>query len=51
MASQNIPAVSGERLGMRGDVGVGKPGPTPDTRHDDAARRHPVGVPDLKEFP
>ena len=34
---------------MRGDVGVGEGGPTPDTLHADATRRHPMEVTDLKE--
>ena len=35
-----------EHIGMCGNVGVGELGPTPDARHDDAARHHRVQVPD-----
>ena len=38
----------GEHLGVGGDVGVGELRPTPHTRHDDAARRHGVEVPNLR---
>ena len=34
---------------MCGDVGVGELGPTPNDCHDDAARRHLVGVPNLRD--
>ena len=34
---------------MDGDIGVGELGPTPHTRHDDAARSHWVEVPNLRD--
>ena len=37
-------------LGVGGDIGVGELGPTPHTRHDDAARRHWVEVPNLRDI-
>ena len=46
MASRDVLPKRGEHLGMCGDVGVGELGPTPDTRHNDAAGRHRMEVPD-----
>ena len=40
----------GGHLGVGGNIGVGELGPTPHTRHDDAARRHWVEVPNLRDF-
>ena len=34
---------------MGGDIGLGELGPTPHTRHDDAARRQWVEVPSLRD--
>ena len=34
---------------MCGDVGLGELGPTPNTGHDDAARRHWVDLPNLRD--
>ena len=34
---------------MDGDIGVGEMGPTPQTRHNGAARRHLVEVPNLRD--
>ena len=48
MAPRDVPAVGGEHLGVDGDIGVGELGPTPHTRHDDAARGHWVEVPNLR---
>ena len=44
MTPRDVPFVGGENLGVGGDIGVGEQGPTPHTRHDDAARRHWVEV-------
>ena len=49
MAPRDVPAVGGEHLGVGGDIGVGEPGPTPHTRHDDAARRPWMGVPNPRD--
>ena len=49
MAPRDVPAVGGEHLGVGGDIGVGELGPTPHTRHDDAAQRHWVEVPNLRD--
>ena len=49
MAPRDVPAVGGEHLGVGGDIGVGELGPTPHNRHDDAARRHWVEVPNLRD--
>ena len=49
VASLDARGVRGERLRMRGNVSVGEPGPSPDTRHDDAAPRHHVEVPNLRD--
>ena len=43
MTPRDVPAVGGEHLG------VGELGPTPHTRHDDAAWGHWVEVPDLRD--
>ena len=40
----------GGHLGLGGDIGVGELGPTPHTRHDGAARRHWVEVPNLRDI-
>ena len=42
-------SLQGEHLRVGGDAGVGELGPTPHTRHDDAARRHWVEVPNLRD--
>ena len=39
----------GEHLGVGGDIGVGELGPSPHTRHHDAARCHWVEVPNLRD--
>ena len=49
MAPRDVPAVGAEHLGVGGDIGVGELGPTPHTRHDDAARRRWVEVPNLRD--
>ena len=49
MAPRDISAVGMEHLGVGGDMGVGELGPSPHTRHDDAARRHWVEVPNLTD--
>ena len=49
VAPRDVPAFGGEHLGVGGDIGVGKLGPTPHPRHDDAARRHCVEVPNLRD--
>ena len=49
MAPRDVPAVGGEHLGEGGDIRVGALGPFPHTRHDDAARRHWVQVPNLRD--
>ena len=41
--------VGGGHLGVGGDITVGELCPTPHTRHDDAARRHWVEVPNLRD--
>ena len=48
MTPRDVPVVGGEHLRVGGDVGVGELRPTPHTRHDDAARRHWVEVPNLR---
>ena len=40
----------GGHFGVGGDIAVGELGPTPHTRHDDAARRHWVEVPNLRDI-
>ena len=45
MTPSDVPVVGGEQLGVGGDVGVGELHPTPHTRHNDAAWRHWVEVP------
>ena len=49
MTPRDVPVVGGEHLGVGGNIGVGEPGPTPHTRHDDTARRHWVVVPNLRD--
>ena len=52
MAPRDVPTVGGGgggHLGSGGDIGVGQLGPTPHTRHDDAARRRWVEVPNLRD--
>ena len=49
VAPRDVLAVGGEHLGVGGDIGVGELGPTPHTHHDDAARRHWVEVPNLRD--
>ena len=49
MAPRDHPVVRGEHLGVAGDIGVGELGPTPHTRHNDAARRHWVELPNLRD--
>ena len=48
MTPRDVPAVGWEHLGLGGDIGAGELGSTPHTRHDDAARRHWVEVPNLR---
>ena len=49
MTTRDVPVIKGKHLRMCGDVGVGELGPTPNTCDDDAARRHWVEVPDLRD--
>ena len=49
MAPPHPPIVGGEDLGVGGHVGVGELRPTPHTRHNDAARRHWVEVPNPRD--
>ena len=49
MTPEDVPVVLGEHIGVGGDIGVGELRPTPHTRHDDAARRHWVEVPNLRD--
>ena len=49
MPPRDVPVVGGEHPGVGGYIGVGELGPTPHTRHDDAARRHWVEVPNLRD--
>ena len=49
MTPRDVPAIGWEHLGVGGDMGVGELGPTPHTCHDDAARRHWVEVPNLRD--
>ena len=46
---RDVPVVGGEYLGVGGDIGVGEPRPTPHTCHNDAARRHWVQLPHLRD--
>ena len=49
MSPRDVPVVGGERLRVGGEIGVGEVRPTPHNRHDDAARRHWVEVPNLRD--
>ena len=49
MAPRDVPAVGGEHGGVGGNIGVGQLGPTPHTRHDDAARRQWVECPNMRD--
>ena len=49
MAPRDLPVLGGGDLGVVGDGGVGELRPTPHTRHNDAARRHWVEVPNARD--
>ena len=49
MAVPHRPVAGGEDVGVGGHVGVGELRPTPHTGHNDAARRHWVGVPNPRD--
>ena len=49
MTPRDASVVRGKHPKTRGNVGVGEPGPTPNRCYNDAARRHWVQLPDLKD--
>ena len=49
MTSRDVPVRRGKHLGLCGNVGVGEAGPTPNTCHNYAVRRHWVELLDVMD--